>query len=175
MIDLSRPPVRPGPRFSGWVILALVWVVSFAVLVVVYSLADQPPATQGGVPTPGAAEFLLVIATIGLVAGLVFMYASMRLRAGGSVWSNALLAQGYPVGDPDMERRLSDPEERAAWRRFKRGEITRIAYERVMARCRFVHGEVSATGYHEILRNLTLASEETPPRTVGLERDRKGR
>lgn len=176
MIDLSRPPVRPGPRLAGWVIFVGVLGVSFAVLFLVYSLLAQPLATQPGVVTPATRDALLALATVGLIAGLTFLYVSMRLRKGGSVWSNVLLAKGYPVGDPESgRRRQSDPEERAAWKRFQRGEITRIEYERRMAYRRFVHGEVSIEEYHEILQELTSAIGGTPPRTGILTEHEKDR
>ncbi|MGP8159507.1 MAG: hypothetical protein ACLPWO_07905 [Thermoplasmata archaeon] len=166
MIDLSRPPVRPGPRLAGWVIFVGVLAVSFAVLALDWSLLAQPPATQPGVVTPAARVALLALATVGLIVLLTFWYAANRLTKGRSVWSNTLLAKGYPVGDPESgRRRQSDPEERAAWKRFKRGEITRIDYERRMAYRRFVHGEVSIEEYHEILQELTSAIGGTPPRT----------
>lgn len=167
MIDLSRPPVRPGPRLAGWVIFVGVLTVSFAVLALAWSLLAQPPATQPGVVTPAAEEALLALATVGLIALVTFWYAANRLTKGRSVWSNTLLARGgYPVGDPESgRRRQSDPEERAAWKRFQQGEITRIEYERRMAYRRFVHGELSIEEYHEILQELTSAIGGTPPRT----------
>jgi len=176
MIDLSRPPVRPGPRLAGWVILAGVCGVSFAVLALVYSLMIQPPTTQPGVVSPATREALLALAIVGIIALATFWYAANRLTKGRSVWSNSLLAKGYPVGDPESgRRRQSDPEERAAWKRFRRGEITRIDFERRMAYRRFVHGEVSIEEYHEILQELTSAIGGTPPRTGILTEHEKDR
>jgi hypothetical protein len=176
MIDLSRPPVRPGPRWAGWVMLVGVWAVSFAVLALVYSFMIQPPTTQPGVVSPATREALLAFALVGIIASVTFWYASNRLTEGRSVWSNALIARGYPEGDPESgRRRPSDPEERAAWKRFRRGEITRIDYERRMAYRRFVHGEVSPAEYHEILQELTAAIGGTLPRSgtlTGHEKDR---
>jgi hypothetical protein len=150
LIDLSRPPVRPGPRIVGWPIVAAVWGAGFAVLVATYSLLSNPGLS------PVAA---LLIGLVGLVAAGAMGYAGMRLRSGASVWSNALQARGYPVGDPDSDRRVGDPEERDAWRRFRRGEIGRIDYELVMARRRFAHGELSTEEYHELVRELHAARE----------------
>ena len=165
MIDLSRPPIRPGPRFPGWVVFAVLWAASFAVLVLSYSLLVQPPATVQGAPTAGEEGFLLLLGIVGLISALSFSYAGMRLRAGGSVWSNALLARGHPVGDPDTGRRQSDPEERDAWKRFRRGAITRIDYERLMARHRFAHGELSSEEYQAILRELNSVTGGGHPRS----------
>lgn len=115
MIDLSRPPVRPGPRLAGWVILVGVLAVSFAVLALDWSLLAPPPANQRGVVPPAARVALLALATVGLVALLTFWYAAFRLTKGRSVWSNTLLAKGYPESDPESgRRRQSDREERAA-------------------------------------------------------------
>ncbi len=165
MIDLSRPPVRPGPRSAGWVFYAVLWGVSFAVLILVYSLMLQPSANPPGAPAPGVDVLLLVLAAVGLVAALLMGYAALRLRKGGSAFSNVLQARGYPVGDPESGRaRASDPEERAAWRQFKRKEITRVDYERRMAYRRFVHGELSLKDYHEIVRELADEAESPPPR-----------
>lgn len=165
-MDLSRPPVRPGPRVPGWVIFTVALGVSFAVIVLVFSLLAQPMATQNGALTPGARVVLVGLSIAGLAALLVFWYAGLRLRKGSSLFSNVLQARGYPVGDPDRERRRSDFEERAAWKRLKRGEITRVEYERLIARRRFAHGEISTEEYHEILRQLTWASAD-PRKKMG--------
>jgi len=176
MIDLSRPPVRPGPRWTSWVILATVLAVSFAVLALVYSLMIQPPTTQPGVVSPATMVALLALAIVGLIALTTYFYAAHRLTKGSRFWSNTLLAQGDPVGDPESgRRRSSDPEERAAWKRFRRGEITRIEYERRMAQRRFVHGEISIQEYHEVLRELALANGYTSPRTGILTEHENGR
>lgn len=166
MIDLSRPPVPPGPRLAGWVILVGVGAVSLAVLALAYSLMIQPPTTQPGIVSPATSVFLLAVALVGVIALLIYFYASMRLGMGGGAWSNAMHAVGYPIGGLESgRRRRSDPEERAAWKRFRQGEITRIEYERRMAYRRFVHGEISIKEYHEILQELTSATGGTPPRT----------
>jgi hypothetical protein len=176
MIDLSRPPIRPGPRWAGRVILVGVLVVSFVVLALVYSLTIQPPTTQPGVVSPATRETLLGLAAVGLIALLTYWYAANRLTEGNRFWSYTLLGKGYPEGDStSARRRQSDPEERAAWKRFRRREITRIDYERRMAYRRFVHGEVSIEEYHEILQELTSASGGTPPRTGSLTEHEKDR
>ena len=150
--------------------------VSLAVLALAYSLMIQPPTTQPGIISPATRVVLLALAVVGVIALLIYFYASMRLQMGGTAWSNAILAKGYPVGDPESgRRRQSDPEERAAWKRFKRGEITRIDYDRRMAYRRFVHGEVSIAEYHEILQELTSAIGGTPPRTRILTEHEKDR
>lgn len=133
----------------------------------VYSLLAQPLADQNGALTVGARVALLGLVITGLAALFIFSYAALRLRPGSSLFSNYLQARGYPVGDPDRGRRLSDPEERAAWKRFKRGEITRVEYERLMAGRRFAHGEISTEEYHEILRQLTWASADLRKKAGG--------
>ena len=164
-MDLSRPPIGPGPRVPGWVIFTAALGVSFAVIVLVFSLLAQPMATQNGALTPGARVVLVGLSIAGLAALLIFSYAGLRLRKGSSLFSNVLQARGYPVGDPDRERRRSDFEERVAWKRLKRGEITRVEYERLIARRRFAHGEISTEEYHEILRQLTWASADPRKKT----------
>ena len=165
LIDLSRPPIRPGPRVPGWLFYALVLAVSFALIVLILSLLAQPLATQNGALTPGARAVLLGLAIAAIAALVIFSYAGLRLRKGSSLFSNVLQAKGYPVGDPDRGRRRSDFGERAAWKRLKRGEITRVEYERLMAGRRFAHGEISAEEYHEILRQLTWASADPRKKT----------
>lgn len=139
--------------------------VSAAVVAFVWALLDQPWATQNGNLTLGARVALLGLVITGLAALLIFWYAALRLRKGSSLFSNYLQARGYPVGEPDSGRRLSDVEERAAWKRFKRGEITRVEYERLRAGRRFAHGEISTEEYHEILRQLTWASADPRQKT----------
>lgn len=150
--------MRPGPRVVGWPIIAAVWGAGFAVWIVCLSQLDQ-----GSTSPAGAVLFL----SIELVSGVSMAYAAMRLRSGGSIWSNALKARGYPVGDPDSSRRPADPEEREAWKRFRRGEIDRIAYERIMAHRRFVHGELALDEYHEVMSELEGPRPASPPRTGG--------
>ncbi len=127
--------------------MAVVWGVGFAVAILCLSLQSGPTSFVGG----------LVAATAATAALLVMAYAAMRLRVGGSVCSNALKARGYPVGDPDRDRRLADPDEVEAWKRYRRGEIDRLAYEHARARRRFAHGEISVEEFREIARELDEA------------------
>ncbi len=153
-IEVYRPPARLGPRIPFWAILAMIWGGTFAIILTVDILSSQSPDSS----------FDLLLGTIGLVASLVMAYARLRLVRGTSVWSNGLLTRGYPIGDTSDEVRLSDPEERAARRRLRRGAITRREYERIIARRHFVHGEYSAAEYHEALRQI---GDDTPPGSVG--------
>jgi hypothetical protein len=145
LIDLARPPARPNLYVVDWRFFAALWAAGFVVVIVVYSLLSQPGITAAGV---------VLLIPFGVAAVIAMGYCAMRLRVGGSVWSMALQAQGYPVGDPDSPLRPADEEERAAWRRLRRKEIGRIDYELIMARRHFVHGDLTSEQYHEIVRQL---------------------
>ncbi len=160
MIDLSRPPIRPGPRVPGWILFTVTLGASSAVLALVFLLEGQRSAAQTGSLPPGARVVLFGLVLAGWAALLIFWYAALRLAPGSGLASNLWRARGHPVGDPDRTRRLSDLEERVAWKRFQRGEITRVEYERLMAGRRFAHGEISTEEYHGILRQLTSASAD---------------
>jgi hypothetical protein len=135
--------------------MAIVWGASFVVIIVCFSLELQPTSTPVAV---------LLIGAIGVAAAIALSYTALRLRVGGSLFSNVLQAQGYPIGDPESGRRLADSEEWVAWKRFRRGEIDRLAYEHARARRRFAHGEISAQEYREIAKELDVArAAKAPP------------
>jgi hypothetical protein len=144
-VDVYRPPARLGPRYPLWAKLAVLWGVTFVFLLVSSAVLSYSP-------TGGLLTLVLVVA---LCASVVLSYVQFRLVPGRTVWSNVLAARGSPVGDPEDAVRVADPEERRARRRLRRGAITRREYERIIARRRFVHGELSEEDYHEITRQLS--------------------
>lgn len=156
MIELDRPAVRPGPRLPGWAVMALVWGGSWAALIVLYGLLSSSG--------PAVSPWLVVTIALGaLAASIVAGVAAMRLRSGGSVWSNALESVGEPIGDPEGGRRPSDAEERAAWRALRKGRLSRVEYERIAARRRYAHGDISYDEFHAISRQLDAAEHLPRP------------
>jgi len=159
MIDLARPPVRPGPRLEGWAIFAIAWAVGFGLYVLAAAILSNPFLGLGVV---------LPVAIIGLLAASTMSYAMWRLQVGTDIAADVMMATGERIGDPERARRVSDPEERRAWKRLKRGAITRVEYEQLMARRRFVHGELSGEEYHELMRELDSAYGKTEEKTYVL-------
>jgi hypothetical protein len=160
----------------SWVILAGVGGVALAVLALAYSVLISPPTTQPGV-VPSATRVVVLALALGggVIAVLVYFYAFLRLPTVRTYQFYSWLAESDPNDGPVSEfRRQSDPEERAAWKRFQRGEITRIEYERRMARRRLVHGEISIEEYHEVLRELDSANGGPPASTGVLTEPQKG-
>jgi hypothetical protein len=99
-------------------------------------------------------EFAVALLIIGLVATVLLTYTRLRFASDQSLLASVLAARGTPIGDPEGAVRLADPEERAARRRLRRGDITRTDYERIIARRHFAHGEISHAEYEEIIRQL---------------------
>ena len=151
-VDVYRPPARLGPRWPLWLRLTVLWAATLLVYALTLALL-APLRIQGGNPSivPG---FALVVLVISLSASVVLVYAQLRLATDASLMARGLQARGFPVGDPVGGNRPSDPEERRALRRLKRGAITRREYEKIIARRHFVHGELSRTQYEEIVHEL---------------------
>jgi hypothetical protein len=127
--------------------MAVLWGASFSLLLLAYMAVDRPGLGPG----------LGVIAALTLVVAFCLMYIAV-FRAGprqSVTWPEIFQLMGHVLGDPeDGRRRPSDGPERRAWRRLRKGQITRFEYERVMAHRRFVHGEISAGEYEEALDEL---------------------
>jgi hypothetical protein len=143
-IDLYRPPARLGPRYPLYAKLVAIWVI---VLIVDYSLLLLLDAN----PVFG---LVIILLPITLVLAIVGSYAAYRFMPDRSVFAPTLRALGFRRGDTEESVRLSDPQEREAARRLRRGAITRREYERIMVRRRFVHGEITQARYNEIVRQL---------------------
>ena len=155
--DLTRPPAPIGPRRAGWVRWFIGMLVSFVAVIVFLNFLAQPT------PDP---SIRIVWLLMGMVAGVCFSYCTYRLGTGNSVARQALAARGGAFGDPERgRRRVADREEVQAYRRFRRGRISRIQYERTIAYRRFVHGELSKLEYHQVLD--FLAFHEAHPARSG--------
>jgi hypothetical protein len=155
LIDLSRPPARRGPRLPGWAIFTFVLVLPLVVLIVVFLL----------LPTRGLGTiWVLLIALAGLVDATVIRLYARRFLKGRPSWSAAGSSTGYLDSESEDGERAPDNEERAAWKAFRRGQMDRTQYERIVARRRFVHGDISREEYHEIVKGLGQQPPEAPPR-----------
>jgi len=150
MVDLTLPPAPPGTRVRWWLVLTISWAIAYAVAVGTFALGLEP-----GIADP---VWLLVLAAF-VTASFVRILIGMRLGYAGSNPLLPPLPRGY-FGEDVEERRGPDPEERVAWKRLRRGAIGRDQYERVRARRRFAHGELSSAEYHEILRELDADQSE---------------
>jgi len=150
-VDLRRPPARLGPRVPVWLpFTALVfgWVVFLVLISRVVSLPNLLALR------PSATIWLLFLAlNVAVVAYGVFLLTHRSRHPSD---------QFFPLPDLPMdlaeEPRLTDRSEREARRMLRRGEITRVHYERIIAYRQFVHGELTRQEYRA--RIARLADEE---------------
>lgn len=140
--DLQRPPATIGPRTPAWPIVTLLFF-AFVVLLSAYAL-NLPTVLL--IFLPG---FILVIALS------VYCWTRFGVFPLGS----GPLTSHDPIdlGNPEDQPRLADPQERSAQRDLRRGRISRLQYERVIAYRHFVHGEISGAEYHHIISELDKA------------------
>jgi uncharacterized membrane protein len=151
-VDVYRPPARLGPRYPLWLKLTLIWGIAVIWNVFLLFLISAEP-------TDVPLIFLLPVSLIVAVAG---SYSSYRIYPDRSPIAGALRTRGWRRGDTEDVVRPSDPEERAAARRLRRGAITRREYELIIARRRFVHGEITLAQYNEIKRQLAISQRGMP-------------
>jgi Short C-terminal domain len=152
-VELDRLPARIGPRLSAWAVLMALWCVFTGLYVLAAALEGAAP---GGGP-------VIIPAFLAFGSGAGLLYVRIRLTLGDSVtfWGGSRWGM---TGDAALEgSRPSDPEERTARRRLRRGEITRAEYERTIAFRHFVHGEISRAEYHELVRQISEQESASPP------------
>jgi hypothetical protein len=160
-VDISRPPARLGPRVPLWVRLFVLWAIMLVVYILVLDLLIGPYNEAS--PPQYAPVFTIGLLIVGLSASFVMIYVQYRFVSDNSIVSSVLAARGFSLGDPEGAVRPSDPEERNAHRRFRRKQITRLDYERIIARRHFVHGELTHAEYNDIIRQL---NEQDPSKGV---------
>jgi hypothetical protein len=144
-VDLSRPPIRPVVPIGGWATFATIWAADFAYAVFLVVLLG--PGSEVSV------VLVVVFTGIGIVLGALGAYSAYRLGIGYSVGVMALAARrGSNFGNPEPDRRRPDDEEMKAYRRFARGQLSRVDYEKIVAHRQFVHGELTELEYHHRLQ-----------------------
>ena len=160
-VDVYRPPARLGPRYPLWAKLSVIWGIALVGSVLVLIFINSNPKVA----------FAIILLPIAIVLAVAGSYAAWRIFPDRSPVDAIYRGWGYRRNDTEDPVRPSDPEERQALRRLRRGAITRREYERIIARRHFVHGEITLAQYKEIVRELGAEvprkpTSVSPPRTT---------
>lgn len=151
-VDRRRPPARLGSGVPWWLPVAVLWSVGVALILLIL----------WGVSPGGQARFILLQTSAVVVNGLaigVSIYYWRRYGASG------VLSPMFPPPlpnysslsgalNPNDARRVADKEERAALHQLRKGRISRLQYEKIIAYRHFVHGELTRTEYRQIIARL---------------------
>jgi hypothetical protein len=146
-VDLNRPPVKLVRVWPHWVTIGVTVGLLTVGLIIVFAVLLGP--------SPWGIEFLL--AAVGLF--LLAMTYWMERRVTPPL---AFLTRGRPEDASQwynpVERRAADPFERAAYKRWRTGEITRVQFEQIVAVRRFAHGELTRSQYEQLRQQLRDAA-----------------
>ena len=147
LIDPARPPVRPGPRTSGWPFALLLFIGS-SFLVLLAIVFDTLAGVVG-------LEDVIVV-SLAFVAAVLLSYAMYRRSKATSIPLYTIgQATDDALGDPEAgRRRPADREELRAWKQWKQHRISRAEYEHIMAYRKFVHAELSTQEYQGAIRQI---------------------
>ena len=150
-VDLRRPPARLGSGVLWWFPVAVLWSVGVALILLIL----------WGVSPGGQAKFILLQTSAVLVNGLaigVSIYYWRRYGASGVLTPMFPTLPNYSslsgALNANDARRVAEKEERVALHQLRKGRISRLQYEKIIAYRHFVHGELTRTEYRQIIARL---------------------